>query len=101
MLAPAIDTRLRPVQAFRAVRRLLRNPDDTTQVFVILKAMRGASAIRAFRRFRDSEVGTKAMAERRSLLAALTDSARLSALPEGTLGRAYHQFMRHENLSAA
>ncbi len=96
MLAQAIDTRLRPVQAFRAVRRLLRNPDDTAQVFVILRAMRGASAARAFR----SDVGGRVLAEKRELLDALSDSARLSALPPDSLGAIYHAFMRRENLSA-
>ncbi len=100
MLAQAIDTRLRPVQAFRAVRRLLRNPDDTAQVFVILRAMRGASAARAFRRFQGSDVGGRVLAEKRELLDALSDSARLSALPPDSLGAIYHAFMRRENLSA-
>jgi ubiquinone biosynthesis protein COQ4 len=97
--APAIDTRLHPVTAFRAVRRLMGNPGDTTQVFVILRAMRGTSAARAYRRFRDSPTGVRILAERRDLLEALGDT-RLAPLPEGTLGYAYRGFMRAENLSA-
>jgi ubiquinone biosynthesis protein COQ4 len=97
--APAIDTRLHPVTAFRAVRRLMGNPGDTTQVFVILRAMRGTSAARAYRRFRDSPTGVRILAERRDLLEALGDT-RLAPLPEGTLGYAYRGFMRAESLSA-
>jgi ubiquinone biosynthesis protein COQ4 len=101
MSAPAIDTRLRPLTAFRAVRRLIGNPNDTAQVFVILRAMRGASAARAFGRFRRSAAGARVLAERRSLLAALADDARLAASPEDSLGHAYRHFMRNENFSAA
>jgi ubiquinone biosynthesis protein COQ4 len=100
MSATVIDTRLRPLEAFRAVRRLLGNPDDTTQVFVILRAMRGSSAAWAFRRFRASPVGGRVLAERRQLLAAL-ESAQLAALPEASLGHIYYNFMRAENLTAA
>jgi ubiquinone biosynthesis protein COQ4 len=100
MSAAAIDNRLRPLEAFRAVRRLLRNPDDTSQVFVILRAMRGSSAVRSFRRFSASPVGRRVLAERRELLTAL-DSDRLAALPEGTLGQVYFRFMCEENLTAA
>ena len=82
-----------------AVRQLLRNPDDTAQVFVILRAMRGSSAQRAFRRFCASPAGARVMAENRSLLAAL-DEGRLAALPEGSLGQIYRRFMQAENLSA-
>jgi ubiquinone biosynthesis protein COQ4 len=99
MTVAVIDTRLRPLTAFRAVRRLLSNPDDTAQVFVILRAMRGSSALRAFRRFCASPAGSQVMAEQRSLLEAL-DPARLAAMPDGSLGRTYRLFMQEENLSA-
>jgi ubiquinone biosynthesis protein COQ4 len=68
-------------------------------VFVILRAMRGSSALRAFRRFRASPAGSRVMAENRSLLEAL-DPARLAALPDGSLGQTYRRFMQAENLSA-
>jgi ubiquinone biosynthesis protein COQ4 len=101
MLAQStIDTRLRPYQALRAVRRLLDDPDDTVQVFVILRAMRGRSGFKVFRRFRDSAVGAAVLAERRQLLGALQDRAALAALPAGSLGRTYLDFMLQEDLSA-
>jgi ubiquinone biosynthesis protein COQ4 len=101
MLAQAAsDTRLRPFQAAKAVRRLLDNPADTAQVFTVFRAMRGRSGIKAFRRFAASPVGASVLRERRCLLTALSDRAALTALPSGTLGRDYLSFMDAENLSA-
>ena len=96
---PAIDTRLRPLEAVKAVRRLMANPEATQEVFVILRAMRGRSGITLFNRFRQSAMGTRILAEKRSLFAALSDSAALAALPQGSLGNTYHRFMASENLS--
>src|ERR1043165_3833991 len=97
----AIDTRLRPFQAVRAVRRLLANPDDTAQVFTIFRAMRGKSGLRAFRRFAASPTGARVIRERRRLLDTLSDRAHLEALPQDSFGRAYFDFMEQERLSAA
>jgi len=102
MLAqPTFDTRLRPFQAVKAVRRLLANPDATEEVFAILKAMRGRSGIRLFERFRKSPMGARILNERRSLFVTLSDSDRLAALAEGSLGKSYQRFMAAENLSPA
>jgi ubiquinone biosynthesis protein COQ4 len=95
----AIDTRLRPLEAVKAARRLMANPDATEEVFVILRAMRGRSGITHFNRFRQSAMGARILAERRNLFATLSDDAALAALPEGSLGREYHRFMAAENLS--
>jgi ubiquinone biosynthesis protein COQ4 len=101
MLAqPVIDTRLKPFEAFRAVRRLVNNPDSTEEVFTIFRAMRGRSGLWSFNRFAASPTGAAVLRERRALLARLTDRAALAALPEGTLGRAYLDFMDEQNLSA-
>ncbi len=99
--ALAIDTRLRPLVAFRAVRALMANPEDTHQVFVIFRALRGRSGIRIFRRFAASATGRRILAERRVLLDALNDRAALSRLAQGSVGRSYLDFMESENLSAA
>jgi ubiquinone biosynthesis protein COQ4 len=95
-----IDTRLHPLQALRAVRRLIADPEDTKQVFVILTAMRGRSGLRIFDRFRRSATGAAVLSERRSLLGALQDSEALARLTPGSLGRAYLEFMKEEDLSA-
>jgi len=95
----AIDTRLRPLEAVKAVRRLMANPEATQEVFVILRAMRGRSGINLFNRFRQSPMGTRILAEKRNLFATLSDGAALAALPQGSLGNTYHRFMASENLS--
>lgn len=97
----ASDTRLRPLTAWRAVRALQADPEDTSQIFVIFQALRGRSGIRNFRRFRASATGRRILAERRALLETLSDQAALAALPQGSVGRAYLDFMTRENLSAA
>ena len=61
--------------------------------------MRGRSGLRLFRRFQDSAMGARILAERRSLFAALSDSKMLAALPAGSLGHDYQRFMAAENLS--
>ena len=95
----ALDTRLRPLEAVKAVRRLLANPNETKEVFVILRAMRGRSGLRLFRRFQDSAMGARILAEHRSLFAVLSDNKMLAALPAGSLGHDYQRFMAEENLS--
>jgi ubiquinone biosynthesis protein COQ4 len=95
----ALDTRLRPFEAVKAVRRLLADPEDTQQVFLILRAMRGRSGIRLFRRFQNSDTGARILGERRGLFTTLSNSKALAALPAGSLGHTYQGFMAEENLS--
>ena len=98
--AAAIETPLRPFTALRAAGRLLRNPEDTQQVFVVMTALRGRSGRRMLNRFLASSVGAEVAAERRRLLDRLQDRAALAALPEDSLGRAYLAFIDSEQLSA-
>src|SRR4029077_7136847 len=74
--------------------------EDTKQVFLLIEALRGKTTLRQFARFRQSETGRAMLAERPSLLARLSDRASLAALPPGSLGRAYWEFMAAEDLSA-
>jgi ubiquinone biosynthesis protein COQ4 len=98
--AAAIQSPLRPFTALRAVGRLLRDPEDTKQVFVVMTALRGRSGRRMFDRFLASPVGARIAAERRALLDSLKDRAALAALPDGSFGRAYLAFMQAEQLTA-
>jgi ubiquinone biosynthesis protein COQ4 len=101
MLAQAtIDTSLHPFEAVRAVRRLLANPEDTSQVFAIFRAMRGKTGLKAFRRFAASSTGAQVIAEKRRLLDTLSDRAHLAALPDKSFGRTYFNFMEEEQLTA-
>ncbi len=94
------STRLHPIAALRAMRNLTRDREDTRQVFLLMEALRGKTTLRQFARFRQSETGRAMLAERRSLLARLSDRASLAALPPGSLGRAYYDFIAAEDLSA-
>jgi ubiquinone biosynthesis protein COQ4 len=94
------STRIRPIAAFRAMRNLTRDREDTRQVFLLIEALRGKTTLRQFARFRDSEAGRALLAARPSLLARLSDRASLAELPPGSLGRAYCDFVASENLSA-
>src|SRR5271154_3555875 len=76
----ASDTRLRPFEAMRAVRTLIAT-GDTSQVFVIFRAMRGRSGVRSFQRFAASPVGQAVLKDRRDLYNALTDRAHLRQMP--------------------
>lgn len=92
--------RIRPLDAWRAIRVLIQNPDDTGQVFRIIDALSGNSGERMFQRFRKDPTGARILAERRSLLARLSDRASLEALPPGTLGRTYADFVSREQITA-
>jgi ubiquinone biosynthesis protein COQ4 len=98
--AATLSTPFRPFEAIRAAGALLRNPEDTRQVFKVIAALRGRSAERLFARFASSETGAAVLADRRRLLDRLEDQAALAALPAGSIGRAYLAFMQEENLSA-
>ena len=93
-------TRLRPLVALKSIRAVLRNPEDTRHVFVLMDALRGKTSLRQLARFRATETGRVVLAERRQLLDRLNDRPRLAALPAGTLGRAYYDFTASEQLSA-
>src|ERR1700749_2089387 len=100
MSEAALESPFRPFTALRAASRLLRDPEDTKQVFVVMTALRGRSGRRMFDRFLASPVGAKVAAERRALLDALKDRAALAALPDGSFGRVYLAFMQVEQLTA-
>jgi ubiquinone biosynthesis protein COQ4 len=104
MEAPASQSasrpRIRPLEAWRALRTLLRDPDDTKQVFRIIDALSGRSGERIFARFSGTPTGARILAEQRSLLKTLSDREALLALPAGSLGRSYAEFVAREQLSA-
>ena len=99
-MANSVDTRIRPIAALRAVHGLIRDREDTRQVFLLMDALRGKTSVRQLTRFRRTQTGQIVLAERRQLIDRLQDRAGLATLPRGTLGRAYHDFMAAEHLSA-
>ena len=95
-----MKNRIRPLDAWRALARLVRNPDETKHVFDLIDALSGNSGERMLRRFQSMESGRRILAERRQLLPLLSDRERLLALPAGSLGRTYAEFMTREQISA-
>lgn len=92
--------RIEPLKALRAIRALIADKEDTSQVFKVIDALSGGSVDKQFTRFMTTENGKRIIAEKRNLIIALNDRAYLSSLPEGTLGRTYYEFMAEENLTA-
>jgi ubiquinone biosynthesis protein COQ4 len=101
----AVDIRPnRPIQwglAFKALVGLARNTGRTDHVFTIISALSGNTFERTYQAFKRTEHGKKLLRERPSLAELLSDEKRLAAMPEGSLGRAYLQFMSEGKLTAA
>lgn len=90
----------RPLKAWRHMKKLIEDKDDTEQVFHIIEALNGGSTRKDFQRFMASENGPRLLAQRSFLPDILDDHAPLKELPEGTVGRAYVEFMEREGLTA-
>lgn len=91
---------LRFRDAWQALRELLADPDRTDRVFVIIDALSGNTGERLFQRFAATPTGRCVLAEQRDILARLSDRDALAALPDGSLGRHYAEFMSAEQISA-
>ncbi len=94
------NERVRPVKARRAFHKLLQNPDETEQVFVVIRSLSGRSFNRLLRRVRQDPTGARIMKERRNLIPLLSDRDYLMGLPADTLGHHYGRFMEAEQISA-
>lgn len=83
-----------------AISKLLKDKEDTTQVFVILEALAGKSGERSFKRFKKSPHATKILSAEKPLMSYLKDREWLAGLPEGSLGQAYYKFTEVEQITA-
>ncbi len=92
--------RLQPVRALRAFGRLVKDKEDTQQVFEIMQAMNGASTVRGYRKLTSTVEGGRLAYRRLELNDLLNDPAYLDSFAPGTVGAIYRDFMRSENLSA-
>jgi len=79
---------------------LIADPERTDQVFEIVRALSGRADVRNFRDLLRHPDGATLLREQPSLLSALADRAALARLPEGSLGRAYLEFMVTADLTA-
>jgi ubiquinone biosynthesis protein COQ4 len=87
-------------RALRAIVRLARNTERTDQVFEIIEALTGDSLEATHRAFFADAYGQQLLRERTSLLPLLSDTEALRRMPEGSLGRAYLDFMTAGNITA-
>ncbi|MBM4361324.1 MAG: hypothetical protein FJ104_01495 [Deltaproteobacteria bacterium] len=85
--------------ALRALRALLKNPDDTSQVFRIIDSLSGPAINGLLRRFEDTVEGRQLLRTKPDLLARLLDRDALAALPEGSVGREYLAFLKCEGIT--
>jgi len=95
-----IRHRIKPITALRAIRQLLKDPDDTGQVFKIIEALKGDSIFAAVDKLRELPDGMRLLAEKPDIKSLLNDRDALVAMPEGSIGRAYYDFVHVEGLSA-
>ncbi len=91
--------KIAPFHALSSVLKLLANKEDTRQVFEIVGALAGGSHNRFFGRFVGTEYGRRVVTEPIKLEEMLGRRDWLRALPDGSLGRAYLDFMEGEDLT--
>lgn len=92
--------RRRWLTAAKALRRLMRDKEDTGQVFEIMGALNGPTTARNFERLMASPGGGRLAWEHVELAPKLMDAAWLDSFAPGTVGAAYRDFVCSEQLSA-
>lgn len=90
----------RPLKAWKHMQKLIADKEDTEQVFHIIEALNGRSFERNFWAFTKTPAGQHLLAEKPYLPPILDDHSWIRALPQGTVGCAYLEFMEREGLSA-
>ncbi|MEK7266347.1 MAG: Coq4 family protein [Pseudomonadota bacterium] len=83
----------RPLHALVSAFRLIANKDDTRQVFEVVTALSRDSGRRLFERFVSTPYGKRVVNEPVKLERILGDFPALRAMPAGTFGKAYVDFM--------
>jgi integrase len=92
--------RLEPLRAFRAFRKLIRNKEDTAQVFEIMRALSGRSISRGYNRMLKSLEGGRQAFLREELAHKLDDPVWLSQFGPGSVGAAYREFRETRGFTA-
>lgn len=85
--------RMQPLRALKAFNRLIRDKEDTTQVFEIMKALTGKSVPRGYRRMLRSVEGGRQAFLGQELVDKLNDREWLDSFAAGTVGAAYRDFL--------
>lgn len=97
---PVQPQRLRPMKAFRAFRRLIRDKEDTAQVFEIMRALTGRSGAAGYNRMLETLEGGRQAFLRDELAAKLDDPAWLARFGPGTVGAEYRAFREARGFTA-
>ena len=92
--------RLEPLRAFRAFRKLIRDKEDTAQVFEIMRALSGRSIGRGYNRMLKSLEGGRQAFLREELAHKLDDPVWLSQFGPGSVGAAYREFREARGFTA-
>ena len=87
--------------AFRALRKLLADNNDTAQVFIIMRSLNGPAAGRMFQRLLRSADGARLAYRRVELADRLSDPAFIASFAPGTVGAVYREFLEQTGYSAA
>ena len=91
---------LEPLTAFRAFRKLIRDKEDTAQVFEIMRALSGRSIARGYDRLLKTMEGGRQAFLREELAHRLDDPAWLAGFGPGTVGAAYRDFREARGFTA-
>ena len=91
---------LEPLTAFRAFRKLVRDKEDTAQVFEIMRALSGRSIARGYDRMLKTMEGGRQAFLREELAHKLDDPAWLAGFEPGTVGAAYREFREARGFTA-
>ncbi len=92
---------LRPLKAWHHFRELLKDKENTEEVFHIFESLPWKGLRPAAEAFLNSERGQEIRASEPYLPAILDDHAALRRLPQGSVAHAYCDFMEREGLSAS
>ena len=92
--------RIRPIKAYKHFRNLIKDKEDTTQVFHIVEALDGSNLEKDFKRFIKTPEGQARFTERKDLVPLLDNHDALRKLPIGSVGQHYCDFMESQGLSA-
>lgn len=86
--------------AFDAIRKLLANGDDTTQVFRIMRALNVGSGPKGYARMIATPEGGRLATRQLELAQRFSDRAWIASFAPGTVGAAYREFLETTGYSA-
>jgi len=86
-------------KAWRALNQLIKTPEDTNQVFIIMRSLVKDAFWKEYQRFEKTAFGQRVLRDEIELLDTLTNREYLSELPLGSFGRTYYEFCQREGIS--